>query len=247
MKIVSRAGLACAALLVASGSSLMAWQITSTDVVNNGGTQTNGTLSGTCAAIVAVNTQCLADAFSQTTTDGAYQIIGSVDAVNVAGQYFYLDMNVTVTVIRAGGLNGSGGLVTLVLSGNFNDTAGATQPVTDFMSGTCSGLGAHTDTIAGNPMTLNGVSGGNLLGTCSNGTGTLAPGTLSNLVAAFNVPTGTRAISENTSFTFGGSTAQNGAQTLKIGLSTIPEPASMMLFGSGLAGLALLRRKIFRA
>jgi PEP-CTERM motif len=255
MKTIHRVGFLCTAALLTLSPSLMAWQITVTDSYNGAaGTSTvlNGS-AGVCASIpLAVNTQCLADSFGgptgQNTVDNAYKIIGSVDAINIGGNFFYLDLrNVTVTLLHAGTVS-SNSNVTFALTESFADTNVGFSTASDFMAGNCSGVTGGTATVTGNPMTITpGTSSAslNLLATCT-GNAALA-GTLSGLAPQFTLsPAGNKAFAETLGVAFGNGTTSGAVVNVsRLSLAT-PEPAALTLFGSGLLALAMLRRKIFR-
>jgi hypothetical protein len=246
MKFIHHAGFLCTAALFTLSPSLMAWQITATD-----GTGTIAAFFGTgaCTTIgpLASDSQCLADSFTtKTSSDNAFNIVGSVDAVNTSGKFFLLDVqNFTVTRLTAGAAN-----VTVTIQQTFTNLSTTTNAF-DSMAGSCANLGtpSGSHTVG---LTSTETVNGNQVGTALNGTcvasssASLTPGLLST--SAVNLNSSPNPVNLTESFTVAfNSASNNGTVTLsKFSLSTVPEPVSMMLIGSGLLGLAMFRRKIFR-
>jgi hypothetical protein len=243
MKIMQRASIICTAALLSLTPSLMAWQITATD-----GTGTIAAFSGTgaCTTIgpLASGSQCLADSFTtKSTTDGVFSIIGSVDAVNTGGKFFLIDLqNVTITRNTA-----TATTLTITLQQTFASVV-ATENAFDSLTGACQGMGAaHTANI-----TSTETIGGAQVGTALNGSCTapttsvaIAGGLLAS--SGVNIPSTTPVnLTESITVNFNASSNASTVTLTKFALSAVPEPMSMTLFGSGLLGLAMLRRKIFR-
>jgi hypothetical protein len=246
MKTIHRAGFLCTAALFTLSPSLMAWQIT----VSDSGTGTIAAFfgSGVCNSIgpLAANTQCLADSFTtQTTSDGAYSIVGSVDAVNTSGQFFLIDLQ-NFIITRNTNVAST---VTVTLQQTFANAV-TSENAFDSLTGTCAGLGnpsgTHSLNISSTETVGGAQVGSSLNGTCAApGPSTITAGLLSS--SGVNIPTG-NPVNLTESITVNFNSASNGgtATLTKFALSTVPEPVSMMLIGSGLLGLAMFRRKIFR-
>jgi len=246
MKTIHRVGFLCTAALFTLSPSLMAWQITATD-----GTGTIAAFNGTgaCTTIgpLANGAQCLADSFTtKTSSDAAFSIVGSVDAVNTSGLFFLLDVQ-NFTVTR---LSGAGGTVTVTIQQTFANSVTSTNAF-DALTGTCTGLGNPSGSHSISLASTETVGGAQVGGTALNGTCTapgpnpIVGGLLSS--SAVNMPT-TNPVNLTESFTVSFNSASNGGTVTltKFSLNTVPEPVSMTLIGSGLLGLAMFRRKIFR-
>ncbi len=246
MKSIHRASLVCTAALLTLSPSLMAWQISATD-----GTGTIAAFNGTgaCNTLgpLAADSQCLADSFTtKTSSDSAFSIVGSVDAVNISGRFFLIDVqNFVVTRLTNGG-----GTVTVTIQQTFANLSTSTNAF-DSMAGSCANLGNPSGTHSVGVTSTETVNG-NQVGTALNGTcaapgpSSLTAGLLST--SAVNLNSSPNPVNLTETFTVAfNSASNNGTVTLSnFSLSTVPEPMSMTLIGSGLLGLALFRRKIFR-
>jgi hypothetical protein len=245
MKFIHHAGFLCTAALFTLSPSLMAWQITATD-----GTGTIAAFFGTgaCTTIgpLASDSQCLADSFTtKTSSDNAFNIVGSVDAVNTSGKFFLLDVqNFTVTRLTNGG-----GTVTVTVQQTFDSTISSPNAF-DTLSGTCTGLGngaGHNINLS-TTETVGGVQAGTALsGNCAGpGPNPITAGLLANSVTDIPVAGTPLNLTETFTVSFNSSSNAGSLTLTKLSLTTVPEPVSMMLIGSGLLGLAMFRRKIFR-
>ena len=131
----------------------------------------------------------------------------------------------------------------LVLSSSVGGSSGATLGAGDSVSASYQGFLDNTNTLFGEP-----AGAGTPVQTASASTvlgGTLplvfAPGTAASLV-----PGGTPfSLTDDLTFTFtvaagGGQDTANAAATT---VATVPEPGSMLLFGTGLSGVAAMLRR----